>query len=1003
MSDAEYFEKNLALVKFHLSKNGFNLDSARNVLDEMSRSGTSNRREVLRLQAICSAAESNFPAARELWESYSRKFEMDADDLTVFGKVLENCGLVAEAIKLYQSASLHNHNGYSGLINESNIHSTLGHFPAALRVLDQAVQSSAGSRSEAKIRLLRADRAMLADRLLDAFSDYVAVARMLPKKSEGVVGQIKVHLRNYDRASAEATLSLCKKRFPQDAGVVKAEAIFVHQYGNDQDFLEFAAYLAALALPIPAFKSAITHSLGPRKNLFTEPFREKVAACLLKTYDANLVREIVAPRSLPTAEERIEARSAAVKRFRLAPDSPAGICARARLAEALISAGSFRNAVDAVNKLKLAVRTWPYPPPVIGAVVEWEAARRGALRDAQQSYRTRRQMVAHRDRSDELECIRLLPSPPPPVVVFCQLRNEKPLLAAFLRHYRSIGVQRFVMIDNGSSDGTFELLLEQPEVEIYRTYSSFRRAGAGNAWITPLIARPDYVNTLCLRVDIDEHFVYPHFETRSVADLWRFMNDEGADVIAGYMVDMLPEKLSDLNETDKSVDRIARYFETPPYSAPSVICPYFTYIGGPRSRILGMDAVLLTKCSGLRGGGAVEPLRISTHGTSPARVSSIRMALLHYKFRPDFFERAKRVAEEHQYGNSSQEFVRYQALENVLDGTLLSETSREYTGSASLIDSGVVRSTAAWDARKNNFRTKNRGAKGPVHLIWSNVGIVRDNWGDKLNPVLVELLSGRPARNILEANDVPKSTPCYSVIGSHLAQVSGRHIVWGTGFINATDCVKASPRQVCAVRGPLSRAMLLAQGIDCPEVYGDPALLLPLLYYPDVAKTHDLGVILHIRDRDIAEMPLETANLRIKIIDITGDIYDVVDQICSCSHIASSSLHGIIAAHAYGVPSVWLKFGDRLRGDGHKFRDYMASIGINAAIPHFVTLDTDYGSLVAESRLPEQRVAIDALIAACPFIDEERKAELQTLALAYSLNGGSSPRAASDQIGSKAL
>ena len=40
------------------------------------------------------------------------------------------------------------------------------------------------------------------------------------------------------------------------------------------------------------------------------------------------------------------------------------------------------------------------------------------------------------------------------------LKNEIYFLPAFLNHYRRLGVQRFVFLDDRSDDGSFEYLLE---------------------------------------------------------------------------------------------------------------------------------------------------------------------------------------------------------------------------------------------------------------------------------------------------------------------------------------------------------------------------------------------------------------------------------------------------------------------------------------------------------------------------------------------------------------
>jgi pyruvyltransferase len=105
----------------------------------------------------------------------------------------------------------------------------------------------------------------------------------------------------------------------------------------------------------------------------------------------------------------------------------------------------------------------------------------------------------------------------------------------------------------------------------------------------------------------------------------------------------------------------------------------------------------------------------------------------------------------------------------------------------------------------------------------------------------------------------------------------------------------------------------------------------------------------------------------IKVIDIEAPINTVVDQICSCTSVASSSLHGIIIADAYGVPSVYLKISDRVLGNGFKFRDYFASVGRSETEPLNVSEHTTIYDIL--DRVSRNRIEIDlnALLDACPF------------------------------------
>src|SRR5690606_30498618 len=118
------------------------------------------------------------------------------------------------------------------------------------------------------------------------------------------------------------------------------------------------------------------------------------------------------------------------------------------------------------------------------------------------------------------------------------------------------------------------------------------------------------------------------------------------------------------------------------------------------------------------------------------------------------------------------------------------------------------------------------------------------NWGDDVSIVLVEHLSGK---RVIPYNRVLPSKPNFACIGSILtSRIDRKSIVWGSGVISSTHKMKHIPAKVLAVRGPLTRAYLLERHIDCPEIFGDPALLFPYLYTPPAPqKKYRLGIICH--------------------------------------------------------------------------------------------------------------------------------------------------------------
>jgi pyruvyltransferase len=140
--------------------------------------------------------------------------------------------------------------------------------------------------------------------------------------------------------------------------------------------------------------------------------------------------------------------------------------------------------------------------------------------------------------------------------------------------------------------------------------------------------------------------------------------------------------------------------------------------------------------------------------------------------------------------------------------------------------------------------------------------------------------------------------------------------VWGSGIMRKSDEVSQKANWL-AVRGPITGKKC---GCKC---YGDPALLVSR-YFPKADPSTDYGRIVVPHYRDIDCVPYDVPF----VPPITSDPVSTSIKIGSADRVASSSLHGIIVAHAYGVPAGWWRPTDRLNGDGTKFADYAAGVGI---------------------------------------------------------------------------
>jgi hypothetical protein len=157
--------------------------------------------------------------------------------------------------------------------------------------------------------------------------------------------------------------------------------------------------------------------------------------------------------------------------------------------------------------------------------------------------------------------------------------------------------------------------------------------------------------------------------------------------------------------------------------------------------------------------------------------------------------------------------------------------------------------------------------------------------------------------------------------------------VWGTGSLLAGG-FHLTDAHVLALRGPLT---------GVAPFYADPALLIER---PDVPVIHELGVISHYIER----LPHDGHR-----INIGAGPDRVIAEIASCERVVSSSLHGLIAADALGVPNLWV-FEPRVIGGGWKFRDYAASFG--------ETIRPDVWRLAPQDQVSDKRAALTETIEA---------------------------------------
>lgn len=169
-----------------------------------------------------------------------------------------------------------------------------------------------------------------------------------------------------------------------------------------------------------------------------------------------------------------------------------------------------------------------------------------------------------------------------------------------------------------------------------------------------------------------------------------------------------------------------------------------------------------------------------------------------------------------------------------------------------------------------------------------------------------------------------------ALVGSIIAALVDSPVrVVGGGLINGNRRKYGPALRVEAVRGFLTQTIIERDAKQVPEVIGDPGLLLPWLSpLPETEKRPGIGYVIHDVDREeFARLyPSETD----RIIDNYTSRDEFVRQLSHYDAVASTSLHGCIFAHAYGIPVAPFVLTDKVFGGDFKFRDHYSAFGIDA-------------------------------------------------------------------------
>lgn len=245
-----------------------------------------------------------------------------------------------------------------------------------------------------------------------------------------------------------------------------------------------------------------------------------------------------------------------------------------------------------------------------------------------------------------------------------------------------------------------------------------------------------------------------------------------------------------------------------------------------------------------------------------------------------------------------------------------------------------------------------------------------DNAGDYFNEFLLQKLN----IDYTFESESPDLIACGSILG--IKNVDEHTIAWGSGLISEKSEVILKLENIKAVRGKLTAEILGLKNV----VFGDPGIFASKFYKPNSKKKWKFGIIPHFIDFDFFN---KLQNKNVKIIDIrTKNLENLFEEINSCEFILSSSLHGIIFAHSFGIPSYHLIHNKTVPTiNDFKFKDYYSNFNlpyVPKQIKKLEDLNFNHYSLFSENKdqfcptKEEIETMQNNLMSCFPFKDQQK-------------------------------
>lgn len=198
-----------------------------------------------------------------------------------------------------------------------------------------------------------------------------------------------------------------------------------------------------------------------------------------------------------------------------------------------------------------------------------------------------------------------------------------------------------------------------------------------------------------------------------------------------------------------------------------------------------------------------------------------------------------------------------------------------------------------------------------------------ENFGDLITPFLLRKIGFTPV------NSARVSFSDFVFVGSILDSIQDDYkgIILGSGFLNDRRPKKLHHANILALRGEYTKKLC---GVTHDLPLGDGGLIFPYFVQERPEKQYKIGIIPHYSDAlDVrVESWKKAFGSEATIINVLQDPEMVFHEVCSCQHIVSSSLHGLVFADSLGIPNLWMELSDLCGNKDFKFHDYYSAFGL---------------------------------------------------------------------------